>query len=248
MRILQIAPPWFTVPPSGYGGAEQVVSLLTEGLIAQGHEVWLVAAGGSQTAGHLIPTFDSPPTRELGDPELELSHVLAGFAHRGEVDLIHNHTRLGLAVGAVVDGTPVVHTLHGRWTAATAELARRVSDRVHLVAISHDQAARTSAGIRLASTVHNAVDVAAHPYVAVKGEHLAYAGRAAAEKGPELAIEVARRLGRRLKMAIKVNQADEQDYFAAHIAPAIERGEVELVEVASHADKCALLGEAAAVL
>lgn len=70
----------------------------------------------------------------------------------------------------------------------------------------------------------------------------------AAEKGPELAIEVARRVGRRLRMAIRVNQADEHDDFAAHIAPAVDRGEVELVEVASHADTCALLGDAAAVL
>ena len=91
-------------------------------------------------------------------------------------------------------------------------------------------------------------DIAAHPYGADKGEGLTCVGREAAEKGPELAIEVARRLVRRLRMAIKVNQADDHDYFATHIAPAADRGEVELVEASSHADTCALLGDAAGVL
>ena len=248
MRILQIAPPWFAVPPPGYGGTEQIVSLLAEGLVQAGHEVVLVAAGGSTTAGRLVATFDAPPTRQLGDAELELAHVLVGFRLADGFDLIHDHTTLGPAVGALLDGPPVVHTLHGRWTPSTVELARRIGDRVHLVAISHDQADRAPAHIRLSGMVHNGIDVAAHPYVTAKGDYLAYVGRACPEKAPELAIEVARRLGRRLLLAVKVNQSDEHDYFATHIAPALDRGDVELVHVTSHADKCALLGNAAAVL
>ena len=248
MRILQIAPPWFSVPPSGYGGTEQTVSLLAEGLVHAGHEVVLVASGGSTTAGRLVTTFARPPTGQLGDAELELAHALAGYRLAGEVDLIHDHTTLGPALGALLDGPPVVHTLHGPWTASTVELSRRISDRVSLVAISHDQADRTPAHIRLAGMVHNGIDVAAHPYVATKDDYLAYVGRACPEKAPELAIEVARRLDRRLLLAVKVNQPDEHDYFATHIAPALDRGDVELVDVTSHADKCTLLGGATAVL
>ena len=34
MRILQIAPPWFPVPPTSYGGIEWIVSSLADGLTA----------------------------------------------------------------------------------------------------------------------------------------------------------------------------------------------------------------------
>jgi hypothetical protein len=41
MRVVQISPPWFPVPPKGYGGIERVVYDLTEGLINDGCEVLL---------------------------------------------------------------------------------------------------------------------------------------------------------------------------------------------------------------
>ena len=53
MRIAQIAPPWITVPPSGYGGTEWVVQQLCDGLAARGHEVVLYASGDSRTAADL---------------------------------------------------------------------------------------------------------------------------------------------------------------------------------------------------
>jgi glycosyltransferase involved in cell wall biosynthesis len=248
MRVLQVAPPWFTVPPTGYGGTEQVVALLTDGLVRRGHAVTLLAAGGSDTAATLWTTFEAPPTRQLGDPAIELTHVLSGYRERDAFDLIHDHTTTGAALGSMPGGPPVVHTLHGPWTSALSGFYAAVSPYIDLVAISHDQADRAPAGIRVAAVVHNGIDVDDHPFVATKGEHLAFLGRANLEKGPELAIEVARRLGRRLLMGVKVNEPGEHAYFAAHIAPALRHGDVELVPVRTHAEKCELLGTAAAVL
>jgi glycosyltransferase involved in cell wall biosynthesis len=248
MRILQIAPPWFTVPPTGYGGTEQVVSLLADGLAARGHDVTLLAAGGSRTLARLITTCEEPPTARLGDATVELAHVLQGYRVRDEFDVVHDHTLHGTALGAMPGGPPVVHTLHGPWTPVTASLHRQISDRVHLVAISHDQAARTPPGIRLAGVVHNGIDVEQYPVTPAKGDHLVFLGRASREKGPEQAIEVARRLGRRLLMAIKVNEPDEHDYFDTVLAPLLGSTDIEVVRVASHQDKCELLGSAAAVL
>jgi hypothetical protein len=47
MRIAVIAPVWFPVPPTGYGGIELVVSLLADGLADAGHDVTLFASGGT---------------------------------------------------------------------------------------------------------------------------------------------------------------------------------------------------------
>lgn len=247
MRILQIAPPWFTVPPTGYGGTEQVVSLLTEGLVDRGHDVVLLASGGSRTRGQLWSPYEQAPTARLGDGTVELPHVLAGYRRRDEFDVIHDHTAIGAGIASVTDGPPVVHTVHGPWTPAATALYRGVGDDVHLVAISHDHAGRRPHGVDLAAVIHNGIDVGHYPFVDVKGDHLAFVGRASREKGPELAIEVARRLGRRLLMAIKVNEADEREYFETVVAPRLGDADVEVVEPGRW---CAaeIMGSAAAVL
>ena len=248
MRILQIAPPWFPVPPTGYGGTEQVVGLLADGLVERGHEVTLVAAGGSTSRARLRTTFAAAPTARLGDATTALTHAVAAYDGAYGFDVIHDHTVAGAAVGAFAGQAPVVHTVHGPWTSEAHAFYTRVHGRVQLVAISHDHAVRAPVGIRLAGVVHNGVDVAAHPFVAEPCGDLAFVGRANPEKGPLLAIEVARRLGRHLRMAIKVNEPQEHEYFATQIAPALERADAEIVPITSHADKCRLLGEAAVLL
>jgi glycosyltransferase involved in cell wall biosynthesis len=248
MRILQIAPPWFPVPPAGYGGTEQIVSLLADGLTRRGHDVTLVAAGGSTTLARLIATCARAPSSQLGNASIELAHALAGYHDRDAYDVIHDHTLLGIAAGSVPCGPPVVHTVHGAWTPDAVRLYVQVGGRVHLIAISNDQAQRAPSGVAVGSVVHNGVDVASHPFTRAPGDYLGYVGRANAQKGPRQAIEVARRLGMRLRMAVKVNEPYEHDYYAAHIAPAASRGEVEIVQITSHEEKCALLGGARVVL
>jgi Glycosyltransferase Family 4 len=46
MHVVQVAPPWFPVPPRAYGGIERVVHDLAEGLVAAGHEVTLFRPPG----------------------------------------------------------------------------------------------------------------------------------------------------------------------------------------------------------
>ena len=44
-RIAMIAPPWFMVPPEGYGGVENMCADLVDGLVDRGHQVTLIGAG-----------------------------------------------------------------------------------------------------------------------------------------------------------------------------------------------------------
>lgn len=66
MRILQVAPPWLTVPPLRYGGIEWVVSGLADGLVDAGHQVTLLAAGGSRTRAQLETVLQSHRLRSSG--------------------------------------------------------------------------------------------------------------------------------------------------------------------------------------
>jgi glycosyltransferase involved in cell wall biosynthesis len=212
--------------------------------------VTLLASGGSITKATLESVFDVPPSFHIGNPWYEATHVLAGYADPGRFDVIHDHTgAIGPAIAAgIVDRPPVVNTLHGCWTSANTRLYRTISDRVALTAISHDQAARTPPGVEVAGVVHNGVPLERYPYRADKDDFLLFVGRASADKGPEVAVEVAKRAGLPLVMAIKVNEPLEVEYFETMIEPALVGADVDVRTGVEHDEKIALMGAAKAVL
>lgn len=246
MRILQVAPPWFPVPPACYGGTELAVSELAEGLVAEGHEVTLLASGGSRTSATLATVYDAAPSTDIGDPVTELLHVMA-VDDLGPFDVVHDHTLLGTA-RAQAHGTPnVVHTLHGAWSDRSRRVYQRLGRDVSLVAISHDQA-RRGPEVPIRAVIHHGISVDAFPLGLDHGDALAFVGRATPDKGPEIAIEVARRTSRPLHMAIKVNEPDEQDYWRTVLEPAIRRIEAHVIFNADHERKVQILSGAHAAI
>lgn len=249
MRIAQVAPVWFTVPPQGYGGIELVVALLADGLVEQGHEVTLFASGGSETKAELVSPLAEPPDPALlGNPWFDAYHALAAYSRAGDFDLVHDHTGIaGPALGALLAGhPPVVHTLHGPWTEPSRLFASLLHDKVHLVAISDAQRA-DNPDLRYAGTVHNGIDLDAYALVEDKDRFLVYIGRANPDKGPALAIEVARRAGLPLAMIVKRSEPFERAYWDEMVAP-ILNDEVQVFERVTHEVKADLLGRAQAMI
>ncbi len=249
MRVAQVAPVWFPVPPSGYGGIELVVSLLADGLVARGHEVTLFASGGSRSTAHIVSPLASPPDPKLlGNPWFDAYHALEAYLYDGGFDVIHDHAGVvGPVVGAILSkctGVPVVHTIHGPWTPETKMLYRTVARYVHLVAVSDAQAAM-SGGIPHAGTVYNGIDLAAYPFRADKEPRLVYIGRSNPDKGPAEAIQIARGAGLPLTMILKRGELPEREYFAQAVEPLLG-SDIELLENVSHERKVAELGRAAA--
>jgi glycosyltransferase involved in cell wall biosynthesis len=251
MRILEIAPPWFTVPPSGYGGIEQVVAQLSDGLVAAGHDVTLLASGGSTSTATVLNVFEEPPSGALGSTCHELIHVLAGYRHRDAFDVIHDHSGfIGAALGSLLDGPPVVHTLHGPWVPEVEVLHRALGNALHRVAISEDQRMRAPHGVTVGHVVHNGISLTEHPFRPEPDadRYLAFVGRASAEKGPEVAVRVAGILGRRLKMAVKINEVAEQHYWDQYVAPLLDGVDVEVVRNGTKQDAIDIMSGAEATL
>lgn len=249
MRIAEIAPPWYTVPPHGYGGIEQVVALLTDGLATRGHDVTLYASGGSSTKAQLVSPLDDPPDPSLlGNPWYDAHHALAAYLAATDVDVIHDHSGIvGPALAAMAtDGPPVVHTLHGPWTEPTRRYYTLLQDRVRLIAIS-DAQRRDFPELRYAGMVHNGIDLDEYPLVTEKDDFLVYVGRANPDKGPGRAIEVARRAGLPLAMIVKKSEPFERAYWDEMVAPLLH-DEVEVFEAVSHEAKVDLLGRARAMV
>jgi glycosyltransferase involved in cell wall biosynthesis len=248
MRIALIAPPWYPVPPAGYGGIEWVVALLADGLADRGHDVTLFAPSGSTTRARLVsPLGEPPPPDAIGNPWYEASHSLAAYEQGEEFDLLHDHTGpVGVSIGAMT-GCPVVQTLHGPFTPEALMLYGRLARHVWFVAISESQRSLGPPDLRWAGVVYNGIAVEQYQYREDKEDFLLFLGRADEEKAPDLAVEAARKAGRRLVMCATRKNEREQRYWAERVEPLLGDG-VEVHGECTHEQKADLLARAAALL
>jgi len=246
LRIGMVAPPWFSLPPQGYGGTEAVVAALVDQLAQRGHEVTLIAAGrpGTRAARH-IASYEEPPSALLGAsamPEVIHAAEAARALEEIEVDIVHDHSLAGplLARGREV---PTLATVHGPVTGENGDYFARLGATVDLVSISHAQR-RLAPGLNWVGTVHNAIDAASFPFQERKDRELLWMGRFIPDKGAHLAIDAARKAGRRIVLAGKLNEAPELEYFDREIRPRLGRG-VEYVGEADATLKRELFARAA---
>jgi glycosyltransferase involved in cell wall biosynthesis len=248
VRIALIAPPWYAIPPRGYGGIEWVVALLADGLTERGHDVTVFAAPGSVTKARLISPLDEEPPREaIGDPWYEASHVISVYEHGDEFDVLHDNTGpVGVSVGALSD-CPTIHTLHGPFTQQAHMLYSRIARHHWFVAISESQRSMAPSGLRWAGVVYNGIPMDRYPFREDKDDYLFFLGRADEEKAPHLAVEAARRAGRRLIMCATRKNERERSYWATHVEP-ILGDDVEVHGECSHEQKAELLARARALL
>jgi glycosyltransferase involved in cell wall biosynthesis len=250
MRIAQVAPLWETVPPQAYGGIELVVSLLTDGLVKLGHEVTLFASGDSQTLAELVSVH--PRALRLDSSIKEVSvyetlHLTQVYAHAQEFDVIHSHLGCAALPYAKFVKTPTLHTLHGIFTPDNEKLFTHFRDQPYVSISDAQREPRLS--LNCLATIYNGIAVERFDFYPQPQDppYLAFLGRLSPEKGPHLAIEIAKRTGLHLKMAGKVDVVD-QVYFHEKIQPHIDGVQIEYLGEANHQQKNVLMGGAVATL
>ncbi len=249
MRIAEIAPPWVSVPPPSYGGIELVVALVADGLVDRGHDVTLFASPGSKTKGTLVSPLEKSPA--LADMGLSVTddtiHTLSAYLQADQFDVIHDHSGWGPAYGALLDGhPPVVRTLHGPWSDEARRFHAALAGRVHLVAISKSQASLNT-NLSYEGVVYNGIDIDMYPFREDKEDWLLFLGRCNPEKGPEVAVEVAKRAGKHLKMVVKRAEPAEIRYWEHMVEPRLT-GDEDITFDVSHEEKVDLLARAGATL
>jgi len=250
VKIALLAPVWFPVPPTGYGGIEWVVSLLADGLADAGHDVTLFASGDSRTKAELSFVYEIAPSAEIGRSQLEIRHALACFERAAEFDVIHDHSGPPAAALAGAVATPTVHTVHGPLLGEPGDLyaqIARVAPRTRLVSLSLNQRAPHPELPWLAN-VPNALDFSVYPAEPQRGDYLLFLGRMSPEKGAHRAVAVALEAGVPLKIAGKRREPAEQQYFHELVEPHLREGRIEYVGEVTHAEKVELLQNARATL
>ncbi len=250
MRILQIAPLSERVPPPGYGGTEAVVSLLTDALVRAGHDVILRASGDSITLAELRSVYPHSlrPARyvKVGRP-CDWVHAAAAMADAKECDVIHNHAREPvMALAGLVD-VPMVTTVHCAITPDRRIFWEHYGGYYNTISRAQISSVPPLEKAQYVGAVYNAIDVVSFPFRERKDDYLLCLSRVAPEKGIHLAIEVARRAGRRLVIAGKVDRCHSH-YYAAAIKPRVDGRDVVFWGEADHRAKRELYARAACVL
>ncbi|MEU8202761.1 glycosyltransferase family 4 protein [Streptosporangium sp. NPDC049046] len=247
LRVLMVAPPWYDVPPRGYGGIESMVAVLVAGLTRRGNDVTLVGAGRAGTRARFLSTYGRAPSERIGEPLPEMLHAARAYAMTSGlvVDVIHDHSLAG-PLTAPARGVPTLITCHGEMEGEFGEYYRALGTTVSMVAVSEAQR-RIAPDLNWAGVVHNAVDVTAFPFRERKEDWVLWLGRFNEDKGAHLAIDAARAAGRRILLAGKLTEKVECDYFDEYVKPRLGP-DAEYVGEADTARKHELLAAARCLL
>jgi glycosyltransferase involved in cell wall biosynthesis len=223
-----------------------MTALLTDGLVARGHDVTLFATGASVTTATLHSVY---PRGYAEDTSLwpwelcELLNLAAAVERADSFDVIHYQAEyypMSLAFTRV-SPAPILQTLHHSPTAQEVDHWSRYPE-APFVAVSDAQSQLLS-GLNVVATVHHAVDTDRFAFRADPDDYLLFLGRFTEGKGVVQAIDVARRAGVRLLLA-----AAENDYYRDAVAPLVDQRAIVYVGEVDRASAPALIGGARALL
>jgi glycosyltransferase involved in cell wall biosynthesis len=218
--------------------------MVTEGLVARGHDVTLFASGDSLTSAHLSSVVAQGWSEDSTvDPKVaECLHISALFDRATDFDIIHNSFDFLPLTYAGLTSTPLVTTIHGFSSPHIVPVYAKYNGVSSYVAISD---ADRHPALDYVATIHHGIKVEDFDYHPDPGSYLAFFGRIHPDKGVAEAIEVARRADLPLRIGGIVH---DQHYFETEIRPRIDGVQVQYVGPINAEERSSFLGEALALL
>jgi glycosyltransferase involved in cell wall biosynthesis len=264
MRIAQVAPLWFSLPPKKFGGTELVAYNLSEGLVKRGHQVTVFASGDSNVSGKLISAWPKHLIKEKinnkvipwNNAHFPLLNLYEAFSRADEFDIIHVHENSSILSGFFIDliKTPVVTTLHDPFPNSKSKdkIATFNKFKKHnYISISNTHRKSAPLKLNFVDTVYNGINLKKYKFQKKpKGNYLVWLGRIYPTKGVAEAIKIAKKTNKKLILAgnIAKNSPASYDYFEQKIKPQFKKGKVEYVGEVNLSQKNKLLKNAFAFL
>src|SRR5579859_2538874 len=257
MKIGIISPIWLDIPPTKYGGTEEVVANLANGLVEDGNDVTVFAPSNTRLQSKLVATVQQPlRTQNIPWTDLlhTLYHITEAFDQANEFDILHMHLNkspdyisLPLAMHSL---TPVIFTFHFRLPTQDTFSARyMLLDKYRsfpFTSISDSQR-KPMKQLQFIKTVYNSLSVDSFSFIEKpKGDYFVWLGKVNPLKGTKEAILAAKQAGVSLYVlgAVDTGMPHMLAYYENEIKPLIDnkqiiwKGEVDLTE------KVQLLGNA----
>ena len=244
MHIAMLAPIAWRTPPRHYGPWENVASLLTEGLVARGHDVTLFATADSQTSAtlHAVCPQGYEENRSLIPKVWECLHISEVFEHADAYDIIHNHFDYLPLTYTGLTTTPVVTTIHGFSSPGILPVYKKYNGKTFYVSISD---ADRSPDLDYIKTIHHGIDIQLFDFQSAADDTLLFFGRIHQDKGTREALNIARACNKKLILAGIIQ---DHAYYDQYVAPHIDNDKVVYIGSVGPAERNRFLGRACALL
>ncbi|MCD6500560.1 glycosyltransferase family 4 protein [bacterium] len=264
MKIAQVAPIWTSVPPKKYGGTERIVHFLTEELVRRGHQVTLFASGDSKTKARLVSVWPRALIKEklYGKPipwsncVFPLLNLARAFKEADKFDILHFHENSVCLSNFFISliKTPALITLHDPApdNQAKDRKAAFMTYKNHnyvSLSLSHQQLWKKFANLHFVANVYNGIDLEPLKFKKKKKDYLVWLGRSSKNKGAKEAIQVAKKVKKKLILAGRIdkNSPTSLRYFEEEIKPRLG-GNIKYIGEVGKKEKSKILGEAQALL
>lgn len=260
LRIAQVAPLWYPVPPKGYGGTELVVSQLTEELVRRGHKVTLYASGDSRTGARKRSVVRTALTK-MGVPWTSPGHNLLNLEQAvreaGKHDVIHTHIDPFDGFFRAMTKTPSVATLHNHFWPFNPANEPKFHDRVMIyerfkrlpyVAISDAYKRMCPVKLNFVATIHHGVEIGKFRFNPRPDDHFVWLGRIAAVKGLHTAAAAVTELGAKLRISGPFITKESKEYYDARVRPFVDGRNIRFIGQQLAGGKSLFLGAGRALI
>ena len=254
LKIAQIAPLWFPIPPEKYGGIEWVVYNLCEGLTKLGHNVTLFASGNSRPPkgvklSSVYPTSLIKDGISWRDQTYNLLNLSKAFKRENEFDIFHSHIDLWELYFPQLIKTPVVHTIHNPLYSSSKKDSRlfifEKFKNNNFVTISNSQKELSRIKIK-STTIYNGIRIKDFQFNSKPNDYFVWAARIDKYKGIENAIMAAEIANVKLVLAGRLDPS-QKPYFEEKIRPHLGKN-IEFIGEYSAKEKSSFFGNAKGLL
>ena len=253
MKIAQVAPLWFSIPPEKYGGIEWIVYHLCEGLTKKGHEVTLFASGDSKVPCKLVPVHPQGLLKDKiswYDQTYNLLNLTTAFKKASEFDIIHTHIDLWELYFPQLVKTPCLHTMHNPLYSSQKRDSRLFIlehfKNNNFVAISNSQRKFSRVKLNFEATIYNGIDISEFKFNPKPKTHFVWCARVDKYKGIENAIEIAEKAKVKLVLAGRLDPT-QKEYFEKNIKPRLGK-QIQYIGEYATEEKSNFFGQAKALL
>ncbi len=254
LKIAMVVPWEETTPPVKYGGIELVANNISHWLTETGHDVTVLGTSDSDPSANLLPIFETS-TRQLpqsSDRIVREAYTFLGISRvinvlqKNKFDIVHNHLGWRFLMFRDQITQPMLTTIHlSLDNTYEQEIYRRYAGHP-FISISKSQR-EPMPELNYVKNIYNGIQIQNFTYKKDHEGYLAFLGSFTAHKGPDKAIEVAKKTGKKLIMAGKVDPLKVR-WFDKHIKPHIDDDQIQFIGELDHQGKNELLGGAEALL
>ncbi len=248
MRIAQLVSNLYPTSADTSHGINMNAALLTDALVARGHEVTLFASSDSETTAKLVSVSDGATSKAKISDNMR-RHLLNLLMHKcyaqaDDFDIIHSHFTFSSSFFSNLVSTPTVHSIHSPFNDETVQMLNHFRNNNY---ISFSLAQRKQfAKLNWIANIYHGVDTKEYSFNGRPDKYFLYLGRVTKEKGVDLAIKAA--LEADVPLVIAGRSYPDDSYWHQEIEKHIDGKRIHYVGEARGEKKINLLQNAEGLL